>query len=52
MRKARGAQPDEDSEVESIDSDPIDEELGYLSPLEPVNPYVSFKVALTGECRK
>lgn len=26
----------------------IDEELGYLSPLEHVDPYISFKQALTG----
>jgi len=38
-------------EVEDDDSDSddleIDEELGYLSPLDNVNPYISFKQALT-----
>jgi importin-7 len=35
---------DEDDVDEESD---IDEELGYLSPLDNVNPYVSFKQALT-----
>ncbi|KAH7097641.1 ARM repeat-containing protein [Auriculariales sp. MPI-PUGE-AT-0066] len=47
MRKARGTNADEESDGDSVDSDPIDEELGYLSPLEPVNPYQAFKSALT-----
>ena len=38
---------DEDDESE----DDIDEELGYISPLENVNPYVSFKQALTSKHR-
>ena len=37
---------DEDSDDESD----IDEELGYISPLDNVDPYVSFKQALTGMC--
>ncbi|KAF5319858.1 hypothetical protein D9758_018456 [Tetrapyrgos nigripes] len=36
---------------EDVDSDsddePIEEELGYISPLDNVNPYASFKQALT-----
>ncbi|KAF8956524.1 armadillo-type protein [Flammula alnicola] len=39
------ANPEE--EEESEDEEDIDEELGYISPLENVNPYVSFKQALT-----
>ena len=38
---------DGDSEEESDEED-IEEELGYISPLETVNPYVNFKQALTG----
>jgi hypothetical protein len=30
----------------------IDEELGYISPLENVNPYASFKQALTSKHRR
>ncbi|TFY82908.1 hypothetical protein EWM64_g1102 [Hericium alpestre] len=38
---------DEDAEsVDSEDSD-IDEELGYISPLDTVDPYLTFKAALT-----
>jgi len=36
----------EEDEEEDEDED-IDEELGYISPLENINPYVSFKQALT-----
>ena len=32
---------------ESSDESEIDEELGYISPLDIVDPYVSFKQALT-----
>ncbi|THH06885.1 hypothetical protein EW145_g3782 [Phellinidium pouzarii] len=38
---------EEDSDVESDDDD-IDEDLGYISPLENVDPYVTFKQSLTG----
>ncbi|KZT65852.1 ARM repeat-containing protein [Daedalea quercina L-15889] len=44
-KSARQAAGDDDEESED-DSD-IDEELGYISPLDPVDPYVSFKQALT-----
>lgn len=37
----------EDDDDESEDDEDIDEELGYISPLENVNPYISFKQALT-----
>ncbi|KAF8887163.1 armadillo-type protein [Infundibulicybe gibba] len=43
--KSGGANDIEDDET-SEDSD-IDEELGYISPLDTVNPYLSFKQALT-----
>jgi len=36
--------PDELSDRE----DEIKEDLGFLSPLEPANPYVQFKRSLTG----
>lgn len=38
---------DEES-ITSDDSD-IEEELGYISPLDTVDPYVSFKQSLTGK---
>lgn len=38
---------DDDDESESIEESDIDEELGFISPLESVNPYVVFKHALT-----
>ena len=31
----------------SDDDDEIEEELGFISPLDTVNPYTSFKQALT-----
>lgn len=37
----------EDEDEDDDDDEEIDEELGYISPLENVNPYVSFKQALT-----
>ncbi|KAH8109328.1 ARM repeat-containing protein [Phellopilus nigrolimitatus] len=37
---------EEESDDESEEED-IDEELGYISPLETVDPYISFKQALT-----
>lgn len=41
------AEDDEEDEDDEDDDEDIDEELGYISPLENVNPYVSFKQALT-----
>jgi importin-7 len=38
---------DEES-ITSEDSD-IEEELGYISPLDTVDPYLAFKQALTSE---
>jgi hypothetical protein len=37
---------DEDDEEDSDDE--VDEELGYISPLDTVDPYITFKQALTG----
>ena len=37
------------SDDESDDEEEIAEELGYISPLDTVNPYVTFKHALTSE---
>lgn len=34
-------------EDEDDDEDDIEEELGFISPLDTVNPYTSFKQALT-----
>ncbi|KAF9481128.1 ARM repeat-containing protein [Pholiota conissans] len=45
--KSENATNEEDEDDESDDEDDIDEELGYISPLENVNPYTSFKQALT-----
>lgn len=45
-KSARQAAGDDDEESE--DESDIDEELGYISPLDNVDPYVSFKQALTG----
>jgi hypothetical protein len=39
----------EEEDDDDEDEDNIDEELGYISPLENVNPYVSFKQALTSK---
>lgn len=40
----------DNSDSESIDDDSIpDEELGFETPLDTVDPYVTFKRALTGE---
>lgn len=46
--KARFEAPVEiEHEVESEAESNIDEELGYISPLDSVDPYTSFKQALT-----
>ena len=36
----------EDEDEEDSDEE-IDEELGFISPLDSVDPYVTFKMALT-----
>ncbi|PPQ78743.1 hypothetical protein CVT25_010746 [Psilocybe cyanescens] len=38
---------EEEEEEEDEEDEDIDEELGYISPLENINPYASFKQALT-----
>ncbi|KAL1728536.1 armadillo-type protein [Schizophyllum commune] len=43
-KKEAGKEVDEDDES---DDENVEEELGYLSPLDNVNPYASFKQALT-----
>jgi hypothetical protein len=40
-----GTAGDEDDEDDSDDE--VDEELGYISPLDTVDPYITFKQALT-----
>ena len=47
-KSARAALGEDVSDDE--EEDDIEEELGYISPLDTVNPYVSFKQALTSEC--
>ena len=42
---AAGGDYSDDEEEE----DEIEEELGYISPLDNVDPYVTFKQALTGK---
>ncbi|KAK7462279.1 Nonsense-mediated mRNA decay protein 5 [Stygiomarasmius scandens] len=44
--KSEKLEAGEDVDSDS-DDDEIEEELGYISPLDNVNPYVSFKQALT-----
>jgi hypothetical protein len=44
--KAENKEIDGD-EDESDEDDLIEEELGFISPLDTVNPYTSFKQALT-----
>ena len=39
----------DESEAEESDDEEVDEELGYISPLENVDPYTHFKQALTSE---
>lgn len=41
-----------EEEESDEDEDDIDEELGYMSPLDNVNPYVSFKQALTSKSQR
>ena len=45
-----GSEPTSDDEDEEEEED-VDEELGFISPLDNVDPYVSFKQALTSTFR-
>ena len=45
--RERAESKDTDEDVLSDESDLIEEELGFISPLDTVNPYSSFKQALT-----
>ena len=47
--KSEGTANADEEEEEEEEEEEIDEELGYISPLENINPYVSFKQALTSE---
>jgi len=48
LREAAGkSQAGDDSAEDSSDEEDIEEELGYISPLDVVDPYVTFKAALT-----
>lgn len=47
MREKSLREPEGDEESISTEDSDIDEELGYISPLDTVDPYVTFKQALT-----
>jgi hypothetical protein len=49
LSKAVSGEEDEDDE-EDIDDEPIEEELGFISPLDTVDPYSTFKNALACKC--
>ena len=44
-KQANGEEISDDEE-----EDDIEEELGYISPLDTVDPYITFKQALTSAC--
>ena len=44
-KQANGEETSDDEE-----EDDIEEELGYISPLDIVDPYITFKQALTSTC--
>lgn len=46
-----GAEVSGDDDDSDDDEEEIEEELGYLSPIDGVDPYVTFKRALTGKLR-
>lgn len=46
-RATAGEEEPEDSES---DDDELEEDLGFISPLENIDPYVTFKHALQGLC--
>lgn len=45
--REKAEKPADDEDDEDSEDEDIEEELGYISPLDNVNPYVSFKQALT-----
>ncbi|KIK08065.1 hypothetical protein K443DRAFT_672947 [Laccaria amethystina LaAM-08-1] len=47
LRTGAGQAVDGSDEEDSDDDDELEEDLGYLTPLDNVDPYVSFKQALT-----
>ena len=50
MKRAKAAAAGSDDDESDDDDEPVEEELGFESPLDDVNPYVAFKYALAGEC--
>ena len=42
-----GAEEDDDDEDDADEE--LEEDLGFISPLENVDPYITFKHALTGK---
>lgn len=54
MREKAGngeAVDDDEEDEEDDDDDMIEEELTYISPIETVDPYITFKRALTSTSR-
>lgn len=43
------ANDNSNDEGDSDDDEDIDEEMGYISPLDSVDPYITFKQALGSE---
>jgi hypothetical protein len=41
-----------DEDEDEDEEDEIQEELGYMSPLDNVDPYITFKQALAGACTR
>jgi importin-7 len=48
-KKADDGSAADDETLDSSDDDSIDEELGFETPLDSVDPYITFKRALTGK---
>ena len=48
LREKHASQSGDNESDDDSDDESIDEELGFISPLDSVDPYVSFKTSLTG----
>jgi hypothetical protein len=49
-RLASKASKEEDGEESDESEDEIEEELSYITPIDNVNPYITFKRALNSMC--
>ena len=49
LRKKQESGGDDEDDDDESDDESIDEELGYLSPLDNIDPYIAFKNALTSK---